>query len=47
MAPGQRLSRECERDSAGADRSKFHAAPNGFKPAISTIHAIARSIFSM
>src|SRR5439155_9087125 len=25
MAPGQRLSRECERDSAGADRSKFHA----------------------
>src|SRR5207245_5320513 len=25
MAPGQRLSRECERDSTGADRSKFHA----------------------
>src|ERR1043166_7836503 len=25
MAPGQRLSRECERDSAGADRPKFHA----------------------
>src|SRR5437899_6257228 len=25
MAPGQRLSPECERDSAGADRSKFHA----------------------
>src|SRR5262249_13122898 len=25
MAPGQRLSRECERDSAGADRSKSHA----------------------
>jgi hypothetical protein len=25
MTPGQRLSPECERDSAGADRSKFHA----------------------
>src|SRR5438445_11755666 len=25
MAPGQRLSSECERDSAGADRSKFPA----------------------
>src|SRR5438132_1075210 len=25
MAPGQRLSPECERDSAGANRSKFHA----------------------
>src|SRR5437879_4335269 len=25
MAPGQRLSPECERDSAGADRAKFHA----------------------
>src|SRR5438552_3927798 len=24
MAPRQRLSPECERDSAGADRSKFH-----------------------
>src|SRR5207247_9835705 len=24
MAPGQRLSPECERDSAGADRSKLH-----------------------
>src|SRR5215471_8264679 len=23
MAPGQRLSTECERDSAGADRAKF------------------------
>ena len=28
MAPGQRLSPECERDSAGADRAKFHA-PSG------------------
>jgi len=25
MAPGQRLSRECERDRTGADRSKVHA----------------------
>src|SRR2546428_11215135 len=25
MAPDQRLSRECEGDSAGADRSKSHA----------------------
>src|SRR5437867_7186084 len=25
MAPGQRLSPECERDSTGADRAKFHA----------------------
>src|SRR5947207_14701396 len=25
MAPRQRLSPECERDSTGADRSKFHA----------------------
>src|SRR2546426_8180211 len=25
MAPGQRRSPECERDSAGADRPKFHA----------------------
>jgi hypothetical protein len=24
MAPGQRLSPECERDSTGAGRSKFH-----------------------
>ena len=27
MAPGQRLSPECERDFAGADRSKSHAPP--------------------
>src|SRR2546422_4319545 len=31
MAPGQRLSPECERDSTGADRSKFHASLLSFE----------------
>src|SRR5438874_2003454 len=46
MAPGQRLSRECERDSAGADRSKFHAPLVSFEiidcPGRSRRHEISR-----
>jgi hypothetical protein len=34
MTPGQRLSPECERDSAGADRSKFHAALLSFEKSL-------------
>jgi hypothetical protein len=31
MASGQRLSPECERNSAGADRSEFHASLLSFE----------------
>src|SRR3989441_8301454 len=36
MAPGQRLSPECERDSAGADRAKFHAPLLSFEKSMRT-----------
>src|SRR2546426_3828166 len=39
MAPGQRLSPECERDSAGADRSKFHAPLLSFEKSMRTTPA--------
>src|SRR5207249_11748389 len=39
MAPGQRLSPECERDSAGADRAKFHAPLLSFEKSMRTTPA--------
>src|SRR5207244_6438267 len=39
MAPGQRLSPECERDSAGADRSKFHTPLLSFETSMRTTPA--------
>src|SRR4030095_17169378 len=36
MAPGQRLSPECERHSAGADRAKFHTSLLSFENSIRT-----------
>src|SRR5439155_22260534 len=39
MAPGQRLSPECERDSAGADRAKFHAPLLSFEKSMGTTPA--------
>src|SRR5881397_3967138 len=39
MAPGQRLSPECERDSAGADRAKFHVPLLSFEKSMRTTPA--------
>src|SRR5439155_4603119 len=39
MAPGQRLWPECERDSAGADRSKFPAPLLSFEKSMRTTPA--------
>jgi hypothetical protein len=39
MASGQRLSPECERDSAGSDRAKFHAPLLSFERSMRTTPA--------
>src|SRR3989454_1106101 len=46
MAPGQPLSPECERDSARADRAKFHAPLLSFEKSMRTTPARPRGSWS-